>query len=349
MIRKINAALVLVSLFSLTACGEENNEGINDQNFEGSNVVGGLEMSGDIGDYNPELDIDDPAHDPALLEADGEYIVFSTGILRDQTDPGGIFIRKSNDDLSGPWSSVGEIEPPDWTLDYSPEHLWAPSAIEYEGTYYLYYATSSFGSNVSAIGVVQSDEPENPDSWEDLGPLIESDSSTGYNAIDPHVFEEDEELWIVFGSHFSGIQLTRLSSPDQVDDSYEMVHLQSRPEIQHNPVEAPTIIERDGYYFLFTSWDQCCQGLDSTYRIAVGRADQLEGPYEDRDGNPLTDGGGDILLEAEENQTGPGGQDIFQENDSYYLIHHYYDENADGLIRMQIRTIAWEDGWPALE
>ncbi|ADH97874.1 arabinan endo-1,5-alpha-L-arabinosidase [Salisediminibacterium selenitireducens] len=315
----------------------------------GGDVAGGIEMSGDIGDYNPEEGVDDPVHDPAVLKSEDEYVLFSTGIERDPSDPGGIFMRKSADNLGGPWESIGEIPVPEWIDPFEPNHLWAPMAIKQDERCFLYFSVSSFGSNRSAIGVASSSSPLDPASWEDHGILIESGAGTSFNAIDPHVFEYEGQLWLTFGSHFSGIHIIEMESPTQINSAMNPQLLQSRPGVPHNPVEAPSIIERNGYFYLFTSWDQCCSGLDSTYKIAVGRSDKPEGPYFDQEGEPLVQGGGTILLEEEGNQIGPGGQDVYSEDGTDYLIHHYYDADADGVIRFQIRELSWEDDWPTLE
>ncbi|SDN99432.1 arabinan endo-1,5-alpha-L-arabinosidase [Alkalicoccus daliensis] len=307
---------------------------------------GKIQMQGDIGDFVPD-EVDDPAHDPAIIRDGNQYIVFSTGILRDTEDPGGIYIRTADKSMANPWESVGEIPAPEWVKEYNPEHLWAPQVVKAQGTFYLYYAVSAFGTNNSAIGVASSKTPADPDSWEDHGPVITSSSGeVDYNAIDPHVFKDNGQWWITFGSHFSGIKLQQLSSMTEAEG--EVHTLANRPGVEHNPIEAPTIYEKNGYYYLFTSWDQCCQFLDSTYKIAVGRADNVEGPYYDQDGVPLAEGGGTILLESEGNQVGPGGQDVFFDKGRDYLIHHYYDGDADGVIRMQIRQLVWENDWPQL-
>ena len=37
-------------------------------------------------------------------------------------------------------------------------------------------------------------------------------------------------------------------------------------------IEAPVIVRHGGYYYLWVSFDRCCQGAASTYRIMVGRS-----------------------------------------------------------------------------
>ncbi|WP_236939105.1 arabinan endo-1,5-alpha-L-arabinosidase [Evansella clarkii] len=341
------AILSVVLFFLLTSLSFAN--GINNDerkgNGKGKPPEGVLQMYGDTGEYIPG-EIDDPVHDPAIIRDGNNYYVFSTGILRSPEDPGGIFIRKSEGTLEGPWESIGEITPPDWVYDYSPSHLWAPQVVKSGNRFYLYYAASSFGSNNSAIGVASSKTPGDPDSWEDHGPVVTSQrGQEDYNAIDPHVFKAEGQWWIVFGSHFSGIKLQQMDG--MTDTVGEVYTLANRPGVAHNPVEAPTIIKKGKFYYLFTSWDRCCAGLDSTYKIAVGRSESVTGPYLDKDGVPLEEGGGTIILESEGNQIGPGGQDILQAYGRDYLVHHYYDGDADGVIRMQIRTLEWEDNWPS--
>ncbi|MGY4688459.1 arabinan endo-1,5-alpha-L-arabinosidase [Salibacterium sp. K-3] len=317
-------------------------------------------MTGDIGEYDAEQGIDDPAHDPALMEYEGTYYAFSTGIARSAENPGGIYVRKSEDTLAGDWESMDEIAVPDWVMNYdwdedsAPGHLWAPTVTKKDGKLYLYYAASQFGTNKSAIGVASTDTPDDVGSWEDHGIVVETTpDEDDFNAIDGSpVQDADGQWWLTFGSHWEGIKLQKLSD-DMKTLEGEMHSLQDR-NYDVNAVEAPNIIERNGYYYLFTSWDTCCSGTDSTYKIAVGRSDSITGPYEDKEGVPLKgegdiQNGGTIILGTEDNQIGPGGQDVYykEENDTYYLIHHYYDGDDNGTARMQIRELAWtEDGWP---
>jgi arabinan endo-1,5-alpha-L-arabinosidase len=37
-------------------------------------------------------------------------------------------------------------------------------------------------------------------------------------------------------------------------------------------IEAGYMFNYNGYYYLFTSWDICCQGTSSTYNIRVVRS-----------------------------------------------------------------------------
>lgn len=291
-------------------------------------------MSGDLG-----------AHDPTILKAGGRYYAYSTGIERTADNPGGILVHVSDGGLGGPWRKVGEIPVPGWVKSgYAPKNIWAPEVVQSGGTFYLYYAASQFGTNRSAIGVATTTTPGNPASWRDSGAAVVRSGGTNYNAIDPDVFNDGGQWWIAYGSFFSGIKLQRLGSMTAVTGG--ITTLATRPGVAGNPVEAPSIVKRGNFYYLFTSWDLCCRGLGSTYSVRVGRATAITGPYLDKNGVRLDAGGGSLVLGSRLNQTGPGGQDLLQDGTAYNLVYHYYDTTANGAPKLAVRQLGWSGDWP---
>ena len=64
----------------------------------------------------------------------------------------------------------------------------------------------------SVIGLATS-QTLDTGSWTDDGCIIASDVSTPYNAIDPcPIVDNQGDLWLCFGSFFSGIRLVRLAA-----------------------------------------------------------------------------------------------------------------------------------------
>ncbi|TWH30959.1 hypothetical protein [Isoptericola variabilis] len=61
--------------------------------------------------------------------------------------------------------------------------------------------------------------------------------------------------------------------------------------------------------------------FSDSYHVQVGRSRNLTGPYVDREGVPLLDGGGTVVLETD---GGAGGQDVIREFGRYYMVNHYY-------------------------
>ena len=130
-----------------------------------------------------------------------------------------------------------------------------------------------------------------------------------------------------------------------------MYSLASREQTQptNGAIEAPFIIKHGKYWYLFVSFDKCCQGARSTYKIMVGRSRNVTGPYIDKNGIPMTQGGGSLVLQATDDTiewAGPGHQAILQEPKGDYLVFHAYSLAHNGRSMLNIATIVWKDGWP---
>jgi arabinan endo-1,5-alpha-L-arabinosidase len=111
-------------------------------------------------------------------------------------------------------------------------------------------------------------------------------------------------------------------------------------------IEAPFIVRRGGYWYLFASFDFCCRGARSDYKVMVGRSKEITGPYVDKTGKPMTEGGGSLVVEAATpNWRGAGHEAVFHEGAIDYLLFHAYSA-ANGRSSLQISTMVWEDGWP---
>jgi arabinan endo-1,5-alpha-L-arabinosidase len=314
-------------------------------------LVSAGSFQGDEG--RPRLDIlqlsgDLRAHDPSLIrnERTGEWFVFSTG------DPlvagGNIQIRRSTDLHN--WAYAGTVFDviPAWILQALPgvTSLWAPEIRLHDGTYYLYYAASTFGSNRSVIALATSKTLE-PDSWVDQGLVTQSQSTDDFNAIDPAVVEDINGIpYLAFGSFWSGIRMFQLQWPSGMPAPGQGQPLRLADRfVPPNALESAELMYRNGWYYLFVSFDFCCQGTNSTYKIAVGRSRTPTGPYFDKLGTPLEHGGGTVILSQQGTEFGPGGESIFGD----LMAYHFYDGTANGDFRLSIRRIGWsDDGWPVV-
>jgi arabinan endo-1,5-alpha-L-arabinosidase len=231
--------------------------------------------------------------------------------------------------------------------------LWAPDVSFYNGRYQVYYSVSTFGNNQSAIGLATNTtlDIHRPDyQWQDEGIVIKSERGFNWNAIDPHfVLDKDGNPWLSFGSFWSGIKLVRLDKATgkrlEGDTALRSIASRTAP----GAVEAPFIIYHEPYYYLFVSFDQCCKGVDSTYNIRVGRAEDITGPYLDKAGISMLYGGGSLLREATERWKGPGHNAILSKDGLDYLVYHAYDAEQFGAFKLRIEPILWHDGWPVLE
>lgn len=295
-------------------------------------------------------------HDPAAAKEGGTYWLFSTGR--------GIPIRRSPDLVH--WDTAGRVFPdtlPAWAVAAVPgvQFPWAPDISFFAGRWHLYYALSTFGSQHSVIALATNAtlDPADPAyRWVDEGPVLESQAGVStFNAIDPNVaFDEQGQPWLDWGSFWGGIKLRRLDPAtgklSAADTTLYSLAARAGTDVTVGPsddqaVEAPFVVRHGGYFFLFASYDLCCRGSASTYNVRVGRSLAITGPYADESGVPMTQGGGTIVLQTDGRVRGPGGESVLSDSGTDYLVHHFYDDLANGAPTLQIRPITWDaDGWP---
>ena len=291
-------------------------------------------------------------HDPALIKEGQTYYLFSTRA--------GIAVRCSEDLVR--WRLCGDVfgHLPGWAVEdvKGLRGLWAPDISFFNGRYHLYYSASTFGSNRSSIGLVTNrtlDLASDKYRWEDQGKVVGSAAADDWNAIDPNiVLDEEGQPWLSFGSFWGGIKMRKLdpatgklSAEDQT-----LYSLASRPRTKELPgaIEAPLIIRKNGYYYLFVSFDFCCRGVNSTYNIRVGRSRKVTGPYVDRSGRPMMEEGGTLVLAGEGRWRGPGHCAILQEKGGDKLVYHAYDAERRGIPTLRITPLHWDaEGWPAVK
>ncbi|WP_375325247.1 arabinan endo-1,5-alpha-L-arabinosidase [Flagellimonas sp. GZD32] len=297
-------------------------------------------------------------HDPVVAKQGDTYYLFCTG-------PGiTSFISK---DLKN-WTQQDPVfaESPDWATEVAPGfngHIWAPDISFHNGTYFLYYSISAFGKNTSAIGLV-TNQTLNPDDdnykWEDQGIVIQSVPNRDlWNAIDPNlIFDEEGTPWMSFGSFWGGLKMVKMNPNLKEVAEPEEWHTIARRDrdvglSDDNPgnaaLEGPFIFKKGEYYYQFLSWDFCCRGEESTYKLMVGRSKSVTGPYFDKEGIRLDEGGGSMVIEGNKNWYGVGHNSVFTFDGKDYNFMHGYDASDDGLPKLIVKEVSWEDGWPVVE
>jgi arabinan endo-1,5-alpha-L-arabinosidase len=297
-----------------------------------------------------------PVHDPVIIKEGQTYYLFCTGM--------GISVFSSKDTKS--WKKEKPVfeKAPDWTFTAVPGfkgHIWAPDISFHNGLFYLYYSVSAFGKNTSAIGVAVNKtlDRASPDfGWVDKGKLLQSVPNRDmWNAIDPNLAVDEKGIpWLIFGSFWEGIKMVKLDA--------DFLRI-AEPQIWFSParrrrdaglsdslpgngaIEAPFIYKRGTFYYLFVSVDYCCRAEKSDYKIAVGRSEKLTGPYLDKNGADLFQGGGSIVRQGDKNWYGVGHNAVYQIEGKDYLIYHRYDAADKGRSKLLIEELTWTtDGWP---
>jgi len=286
--------------------------------------------------------------DPSTMIKRGDtYWIYGTGHGTQQFS--------SKDKLH--WINRGPALPtaPDWlakTVPANKNEVWAPDVHLYHGKYYLYSAYSQWGTNNSGIGLATSTTLE-PNSWAEQGLVVHSANGGDVNDIDPCVFEDAAgALWLSYGSFVSGIKLIKLDPNTGMADA-------GRPTVYSisSNGEASYVYFRDGFYYLFVNWDSCCAGSKSKYNIRMGRSRTVTGPYLDKSGKDMVQGGGTLFLGSvtdngsgrpPDDEVGPGHVGILHEGGDYWLTTHYeWARDKKGATTVNLNKLAWDsDGWP---
>lgn len=294
-------------------------------------------------------------HDPVMAKEGDTYYLFSTGW--------NVSVM-STKDLKN-WSVEKDVFPsaPQWAVDKIKGykgHTWAPDILFHNGVYHLFYSCSTFGKNTSAIGHAYRSKlaADKGEPWTDTGEVIASQEGVSdYNAIDPNVvIDENGKPWMTFGSFWGGIKMVELTdNMEKVagDTVYTLCDRLVPDSMGHrrgvNAVEAPFIFFNDGYYYLFVSFDYCCRGLKSTYKVMVGRSDKVTGPYLDKEGRDLAAGGGSLLVASTDDLVAIGHSSAYRFGDKCYFLAHGYSRKLEGASVLFLKEMSFDsDGWPVL-
>ncbi len=291
------------------------------------------------------------AHDPStVIQCKNRYYMFYTGQ--------GILSKSSSDRVFWAPGPAVFSNPPAWTSNAVPGFtglFWAPDVLYFNNLYHLWYAVSTFGSQVSAIGLVTSPtlDPTDPTcKWTDQGPVITSTNGSPYNTIDPSfTWDGAGNLWMAFGSYWNGIYMVQLNATNglRISANSPTYHL-----AYNSSIEASYVYKRGGYYYLFADWGSCCSGVNSTYNIRMGRSTSVTGPYLDQNGVDMVNNGGTLFQGPTGKFVGPGHVGILNLNGTQWWSYHYYDANAwapqygaYGAPDLALVPLSWTtDNWP---
>ncbi|MGO4772877.1 arabinan endo-1,5-alpha-L-arabinosidase [Flavobacterium sp. W22_SRS_FK3] len=298
-------------------------------------------------------------HDPVVIKQKDTYYLFCTGK--------GISVFSSKNLKK--WNPEPQVftEKPVWADGVAADfknHIWAPDISFHNNTYYLYYSVSAFAKNTSAIGVATNTTLDSKDKkykWVDQGIVIQSQPNRDlWNAIDPNlIFDENNTPWLSFGSFWEGLKMVKLN-PDlkTIAQPQEWHTISKRKRTFELPdsdpgdaaLEAPFIFKKNGYYYQFLSWDFCCRGEKSTYKVVVGRSKNVTGPYIDKDGKLLNEGGGSLVVQGNEDYFGVGHNSTYTFDGKDYIFYHGYEKKTNGTPRLIVKEIIWDAAlWPILK
>ena len=268
-------------------------------------------------------------HDPStIMECDGKYYTFGTG--------GGGLI--SEDGWN--WFS-GAVRPGGGA---------APDAIKIGDRYLVAYSATGGGLGGGHAGRVltmwnKTLDPNSPDfEYTEAIEVAASINDEDCDAIDAGLFMDPQtgRLYCTYGSYFGFIRMVELDPKTgaKVEGTVD-------PNIAID-CEATTMIYRNGWYYLLGTHGTCCDGVNSTYNIVVGRARSVYGPFLDNMGRDMVAGGGKMVVDGEDRQFGAGHFGRYIEDEGVEKMSFHWEADLDRSARsvLAIRPIVWVNDWP---
>lgn len=290
------------------------------------------------------------AADPTVIRTDEGFYLYAT-----QTNSYWIPIYFSKDLVNWEFKRSAFRKATRPTEDVLPGGgaFWAPEIRYINGKYVLYFSWAKWGDgSISYTAVATSDSPVGD--FLNAKPLLITDDF-GSNCIDQFYYEEDGKKYMFVGS-FNGIYVTELT-----DDGLSVKRgADGKPVLKKQvcgrAFEGTNIYKKGKYYYLFASINNCCpnNGMDSKYKVVVGRSENLLGPYVDRKGKDMLDNSWELVLEGDgETFFGPGHNSIIIPDDAgtdWMIYHSYVKENGavGGRLGMLDRVVWSADGWPTI-
>ena len=267
-------------------------------------------------------------HDPStIVECDGKYYTFGTG--------GGGLISEDG------WNWFSGAQRPGGGA--------APDAMKIGDRYLIAYSTTGGGLGGGHAGTVvtmwnKTLDPNSPDfEWTPATKVAESLVDEDCDAIDAGLLMgPDGRLWCTYGTYFGFIRQVEL-------DPKTGYRVEGSPAIDVAiDCEASIMIYRNGWYYLLGTHGTCCDGVNSTYNIVVGRSRNPQGPFLDNMGRSMIEGGGKMVACAEDRRFGAGhfGRFIEEEGIEKASFHWEADLDLSGRSTLAIRPILWVNDWP---
>ena len=268
-------------------------------------------------------------HDPSTIaECEGKYYTFGTG--------GGGLISEDG----WTWNSGAD----------RPGGGAAPDIIKIGDRYLCIYGATGGGLGGGHSGRIltmwnKTLDPKSPDfKWTTAVEVCSSDGMEDQDAIDPGILLDPTtgRLWVSYGTYFGTIRLIELDPKTGF-----RVSGNKEKDIAID-CEATDLIFRNGWYYLLGTHGTCCDGVNSTYNIVVGRSRSVEGPYIDNVGRDMYHGGGRMVVAAGDRKTGAGhfGRTIIDDGVEIASFHWEADFDMGGRSTLAIRPLLWKNDWP---
>ncbi len=249
-----------------------------------------------------------------------------------------------SDDLTS-WRIAGSVfrRPPRWAKT----DFWAPEITKLGDRHAVFYSALPRRRNGSwyCLGVATAPAATGP--YSDRGSPLRCSK---YGSIDPFPVRDEKGvlhlLWKEDGNHFR--RPTPIFAQQLSEDGMQLLG-QPRELIRNGEpwegavVEAPSVIRRNGMFYLFYSANLCCSPR-CVYAVGVARSPTLGGPWQKHPGNPILRSGNGWRC--------PGHASITPDAAGGFRAFFHAYGGGDGFLagrQLLSDTVGFgADGWPTI-
>jgi len=290
------------------------------------------------GDYPNPLN-ECAAADPGMVIRGNTWYAFTTGLhLYRSTDAG------------HHWDDLGKfLTAPGGYVD-----TWAPEVYHVAGRWTVYFSMRTARGQYEKIYVATS-------RWLDRGWVLDPTpiySTTDHSTIDATMFTDHGRRYLLWKDDYQSRERRRISIAQLSQDGRRVVGtptpiMSVTQAWENNSIEAPTMLKRDGSYYLFYSGSLFT--YTGGYGVGVARAASPTANFDPgkHDGPILT---------GDDHYASPGHQFITEVNlpgrgrtqVMFYHAYQWYDAAGNKLTSPQTRKLMMDqlhwgvDGWPTV-
>jgi xylan 1,4-beta-xylosidase len=206
--------------------------------------------------------------------------------------------------------------------------VWAPYLCEYQGHFYIYFPANN------RLHVVHADHPTGP--WSEPVDL-------GISAIDPaHIAENGRRFLYMNGGLIAELNADGLGVKTPPRPAFEPWPLPVPPRMECTCLEAPKLLEHNGYFYL-TVAEGGTGGPGTSHSVVSSRSRYAQGPWEFSPYNPIV-----RTRSREDRWLSIGhGRLVDTPDGRWYMTVHSYENGYRTLGRqLLLLPVEWtSDGW----
>lgn len=244
------------------------------------------------------------------------------------------------------WTAAGKIFTPATAPAWASGNNWAPEVHRIGGKLVAYFTAMSSSRGRMCIGAARATKMEGP--WQDIGRPLVCDPHVSLIDATMHTDPVSGKRFLYYKTDGNGLRPQektviyghRLKANGIGFIGARKALLKNTLAWEGDVVEAPWVIHRGNFYYMFYSGFRYC---NETYGVGVARSRSPLGPFTKR---------GAPILRSNGTWGGPGHNSFVRAAGKPYLVYHAWEapHSCDdaGTRKLMLDRVTWSGGWPVI-